>query len=107
MRVSGQSARKIDPRVRNPAKRRELRARVFAASDVCALCGYHVDKLLGPYTPESPELDEIIPVDRGGDPYDLNNLQLTHRKCNRQKSNKIPMNFAVAPIEQIPHSHVW
>lgn len=106
-RISGQSARRYDPRTRNPAKRRELRARVFAGSDVCAICGYNVDKTLGPYTPESPEIDEIIPVARGGDPYDFNNLQLTHRKCNRQKSDKIPMNFAPAPIEMIPHSHNW
>ena len=93
--------------MRHPAKRRELRARVFASTDVCGICGYQVIKELPPYTPESPEVDEIIPVDRGGDPYDFNNLQLTHRKCNRQKSNKIPMNFVPVPVEQIPHSHHW
>lgn len=106
-REAGKSARRYDPRTRNPAQRRALRARVFANSDVCAICGYQVDKALGPYLPESPEIDEIIPVARGGDPYDFANLQLTHRKCNRQKSDKIPMNFAPVPIQQIPHSHQW
>lgn len=106
-RISGQSARYIDPRKRNPAQRRALRARVFANSDVCAICGYQVDKALPPFTPESPEVDEIIPVARGGDPYDFNNLQLTHRKCNRQKSDKVPMHFSQQEIEQIPHSHNW
>ena len=79
----------------------------MASSDVCAICGYQVDKGLPAFTPESPEVDEIIPVARGGDPYDYNNLQLTHRKCNRQKSDKMPVHFAAAPIEQIPHSRVW
>lgn len=106
-RISGQSARYIDPRKRNPAVRRQLRARVFANSDVCAICGYQVDKSLAPFTPESPEVDEIIPVARGGDPYQFENLQLTHRKCNRQKSDKMPLHFQQQEIEQIPHSHIW
>lgn len=108
-RISGQSGRQqyVDPRKRNPAVRRSLRARVLANSDVCAICGYQVVKELPPFTPESPEVDEIIPVARGGDPYDYANLQLTHRKCNRQKSDKMPVHLANQPIEQIPHSHNW
>lgn len=106
-RISGQSRRYVDPRKKNPALRRQLRARIFSQSDVCALCGYAVDKTLGPYTPESPELDEKIPVARGGDPFDINNLQLTHRKCNRAKSDKMPMHLTVQKIEQIPHSNAW
>jgi len=37
----------------------------------------------------SPCVDHIIPVDKGGHPSDLNNLQLAHLWCNRQKSDKI------------------
>lgn len=106
-RISGQSGRYVDPRKRNPAQRKALRARVYANSDVCAICGYQVDKSLPAFTPESPEVDEIVPVARGGDPYDFANLQLTHRKCNRQKSDKMPAHFAVVPVEQIPHSQQW
>lgn len=107
VRISGQSARIKDPRTRQPALRRQLRARIFASTEVCALCGKYVDKSLGPYMPESPELDEKIPVARGGDPYDINNLQLTHRRCNRQKSDKMPINFVEVKVEQIPHSNKW
>ncbi len=35
----------------------------------------------------SPEVDEIIPVSRGGNPIDWHNVQLVHRCCNRMKSN--------------------
>lgn len=36
----------------------------------------------------SAEVDEIIPVSRGGDPLAWNNVQLTHRCCNQHKSNR-------------------
>lgn len=98
---------KRDPRKKNPALRRQLRARIFSSTDVCAICGRQVDKTLGPYTPASPELDEIIPVNRGGDPYDISNLQLTHRHCNRQKSDKVPLNMIPPKTVQIPHSNRW
>lgn len=106
-RISGQARRYVDPRKKNPALRRQLRARIFAQTDVCAICGYAVNKKLEPYLPESPELDEKIPVARGGDPFDINNLQLTHRKCNRAKSDKMPMHLTVKPIEQVPLSNKW
>lgn len=107
VRISGQSRRYVDPRKRNQPLRQQLRARIFAQQDNCALCGFAVDKTLGPYTPESPELDEKIPVARGGDPYDINNLQLTHRKCNRAKSDKMPMHLVTVQVNQIPHSNRW
>lgn len=34
----------------------------------------------------SYELDEIIPVSRGGDPLDINNVAPAHRCCNQAKS---------------------
>lgn len=106
-RIAGQARRYIDPRKKNQALRNRLRARIFSQADNCAICGFAVDKTLGPYLPESPELDEKIPVARGGDPYDINNLQLTHRKCNRAKSDKMPMHLVVQKVEQIPHSNRW
>ena len=36
----------------------------------------------------SAEVDEIIPVSRGGDPLSFANCRLTHRRCNRLKSDK-------------------
>ena len=39
--------------------------------------------------PLSPTVDHIIPVAKGGHPSDLDNLQLAHRCCNREKSDKL------------------
>lgn len=35
------------------------------------------------------EIDHIIPLARGGS-HDMENLQATHRSCNRRKSSKLP-----------------
>jgi 5-methylcytosine-specific restriction endonuclease McrA len=37
----------------------------------------------------SPAIDHIIPVSKGGHPSSLENLQLSHMACNRQKSDKL------------------
>lgn len=75
-------------RVANGARRRQVRARVLAAYDVCAICGQPVDKTLRTPHPMSPEVDELIPVSKGGDPYSFENCRLTHRRCNRLKSDR-------------------
>ena len=77
-----------DPRKANGGKRARLRARVLAAYDVCAICGRPVDKTLKTPHPMSAEVDEIIPVSRGGDPLAWGNVQLTHRCCNQTRSNR-------------------
>lgn len=65
-----------------------LRRRVLAAYDVCAICGKPVDKTLRSPHPMSAEVDELIPVSRGGDPLSFANCRLTHRRCNRLKGDK-------------------
>lgn len=68
----------------------QVRKRAIASKDpVCALCGNPIDMEAPPHTPMACEVDHIIPVSRGGAPYDIDNLQLTHSKCNRQKANKL------------------
>lgn len=63
--------------------------RIYATQTVCGICGTPVDfKLRYPH-PLSPCIDHIIPVDKGGHPSDIDNLQLAHLTCNRQKSNKL------------------
>lgn len=74
----------------NGARRRSIRARVLATETDCALCGQPVDKTLKTPHPGSPEVDEIIPFSKGGSPYTRANTQLTHRRCNRLKSNRMP-----------------
>ena len=75
-------------RVSNGHRRRQIRARILAAYDTCAICGKPVDKTLKTPHPMSAEVDELIPISRGGDPYSFTNCRLTHRRCNRLKSDK-------------------
>lgn len=88
----------------NGHRRRQLRQRVLNTYDTCALCGQPVDKTLHHTHPWAPEVDEIIPVSKGGDPLDWNNVQLAHRTCNQQRSNK-PLH---TPTPTKPHtSRPW
>lgn len=63
--------------------------KILATQDVCGICGKPVDKSLKYPHPMSPVIDHIIPIAKGGHPSDLDNLQLAHWCCNRQKSDKL------------------
>ena len=63
--------------------------KIYATQTVCGICGRTVDFELKYTHPLSPCIDHIIPVSKGGHPSDIKNLQLAHRTCNRQKSDKI------------------
>lgn len=76
-----------NPRRRNGSRRTKLRKRVLAAYDVCWICGRPVDKTLQPGHPMSGEVDEAIPVSRGGSPFEWDNLRLAHRICNQRRGN--------------------
>lgn len=62
---------------------------IYAQQTVCGICGRPVDKKLPFPNPWSPTVDHIIPVQKGGDPVNLENLQLAHLACNRAKSTKL------------------
>ncbi|MDL2211659.1 HNH endonuclease [Erysipelotrichaceae bacterium OttesenSCG-928-M19] len=61
---------------------------ILAKEEICAICGQYVDKTIKTPHPESAEVDHIIPKNKGGTD-SLNNLQLSHRKCNRAKSDNL------------------
>ena len=63
--------------------------RIYATQTICAICGKPVDFSLKFPHPLSPTIDHIIPISKGGHPSDIDNLQLAHRCCNRQKSDKL------------------
>lgn len=63
--------------------------KIYATQTVCGICGRPVDFNLKYPDPLSPCIDHIIPIVRGGHPSDLNNLQLAHWTCNRQKADKL------------------
>ena len=71
------------------------------SQSICAICGRPVDKELKAPDPMSPTVDHIIPLNKGGHPSDINNLQLAHWICNRMKSDKL----AVAPPRE-PNSAI-
>lgn len=62
---------------------------IFATQRVCAICGKPVDFSLKFPDPMSATCDHIIPIDKGGDPSSIDNLQLAHLCCNRAKSDDI------------------
>lgn len=72
----------------NGSARDKLVAQVKREENVCHLCGRDVDTSLPAGRPDSPEVDEIIPVSRGGNPLQRSNTKLSHRRCNQQRGNK-------------------
>jgi 5-methylcytosine-specific restriction endonuclease McrA len=79
-----------NPRRANGHRRDQLRAKVLREEDACWLCGGEVDKTLKTPHPMSPEVHEVVPVSKGGDPLDRANCHLTHRRCNRDQGNRLP-----------------
>ena len=62
---------------------------IFASQSLCGICGRAVNFDKKFPDPWSATLDHIIPIEKGGDPASLENLQLAHLQCNRIKSNKL------------------
>lgn len=65
------------------------RRRILQTQDICGICGKPVDKTLKYPHPMSACVDHIVPIDKGGHPSDISNLQLAHMCCNRAKSDKL------------------
>ena len=63
--------------------------RILKTQNVCGICGKPVDKNIKYPDPLSPCIDHIVPIAKGGHPSSLENLQLSHFSCNRQKSDKL------------------
>ena len=73
----------------NRAAFENARRKILATQTICGICGKPVDFSYKYPHPLSPTVDHIIPVAKGGHPSDLDNLQLAHRCCNREKSDKL------------------
>lgn len=76
-----------NPRRANSYRRNKVRQQVLDEEDLCWLCGDPVDKTLPAGHPFSAEIDEVIPVSLGGNPYDRTNCRLAHRLHNQQRGN--------------------
>ena len=60
------------------------------------------------YAPLSCEVDHKVPTSRGGALYDLDNLQLTHSRCNRKKGSKMKSDYEGLDVANpFPLSNPW
>ena len=84
-----------NPRNANGSARRALRRRVAAMRASCWICGLPIDYDLPARHPHSYELDELVPVSKGGDPLDPANVAPAHRICNQWRCAK-----SVAAVER-------
>ena len=73
----------------NRAAYENAKKKILATQRICGICGKPVDFSFKNPHPLAPTVDHIIPVARGGHPSDMDNLQLAHRCCNREKSDRL------------------
>lgn len=114
-KIGGSMANQYRPD-RDGAHRQQFeknKKKVLVTQEVCGICGKPVDKSLRWPHPLSPCVDHIIPVAKGGHPSDIDNLQLAHWTCNRQKSDKLVEKIKVTDQAQLisnrvlPHTFDW
>lgn len=96
-----------NPRRANSSMRNKLRARVLREESICWLCGLPVDKALPHGLPGSPEIDEVVPVSKGGSPFERSNCRLAHRLCNQKRGNKPPDHGKVVTLKPLRTSRAW
>lgn len=89
------------PRSINRQARNLARQRVLAQQLLYAICDRPIDDAIAWSDPMSAEVDEIIPVSRGGSATDLRNLEKVHRCCNQFKSDK-SLAWARQKVEGVP-----
>lgn len=81
---------------RNIRGRTALIARVRSQGRPCWICGLPIDYSLPARHPLGYELDELVPVSKGGSPVDYGNVAPAHRCCNQWRSDR-----GVAETERI------
>lgn len=79
---------KPNPRRANGWRRTQLRNRLRDEGRPCHLCGRPIDYSLPAGDPMSFEVDELVPVSKGGDPLDYGNVDAAHRLCNQRRACK-------------------
>ena len=96
-----------NPRYEKYSARVKIRARVLREESHCWLCGAPVDTSLPHGMPESPEVDEVVPISKGGSPIDRNNVRLAHRLCNQKRGNKDIGDYRVERMKPLKTSRQW
>lgn len=70
---------------------RKVRAVVLREEQVCWLCGLPIDFDAAPRSTWSPSVDHIVARDKGGEPYDRDNLRAAHYGCNSARRERDPV----------------
>jgi 5-methylcytosine-specific restriction endonuclease McrA len=85
------------------------RKRAISTLDpVCAICHTYIDLEAPAFSPLAVEVDHKVPRVRGGALYELENLQLTHSRCNRKKGSKMESDYLEDRlINPVPLSNNW
>ena len=106
-----------NPRRANGARRDALRKRVASWGLPCHICKLPIDYSLTTYVdptdgktkrhPMSFELDELVPVSKGGDPLDIDNVAPAHRICNQRRGNKALVKPLKPVADPLPKSRDW
>jgi 5-methylcytosine-specific restriction endonuclease McrA len=70
------------------AKWRHARQRAIrSAHGRCQLCQSPLDPTAPAHTPDTTEVDHIVPLSHGGDPYAQDNLRAVHRRCHQKRDS--------------------
>ena len=82
-----------NPRYARGTARAKLRRRLAAEGRGCWICRAFgrpdaIDYSLPARHPRSFEVDDLVPVSRGGDPTAYDNVDAAHRECNNWRSNR-------------------
>ena len=82
-----------NPRYARGSARVKLRNRLRAEGRGCWICRAFgrpdaIDYSLPARHPRSFEVDELVPVSKGGSPTDYDNVDAAHRECNIWRSNR-------------------
>lgn len=85
------------------------RKRAIASKEpYCAICNGYIDVTLPAFKPLAVEVDHIVPRSRGGALYELDNLQLSHSRCNRKKGARMAEDYDGLAVENpVPLSNNW
>lgn len=77
-----------NPRYANYSARAALRKRMASQPQRCWMCGLPISPTHPARHPYALELDEIVPISRGGSPTDPANVRAAHRCCNQWRGDK-------------------
>ncbi|MCV7082884.1 HNH endonuclease [Mycolicibacterium insubricum] len=73
-----------------------MRARLRKQFRPCHICGRDIDYTVHYLDPGAFQVDHLLPVSLGGPADDWDNVDASHRACNRTRSNTIDAKAAAA-----------